>query len=143
MAPQILPDFSEAVKPTPKIPGTYICKILSSELKYGKESGAPYINWKLGAGAEAQTVFYSTPIQGKGAGMFKHFVHSAGDPSYDSGPYNTDALTGHFVSMKLIVDGNGYFQVKDVTSLTPIQMEAVKDQQPSKYDLPQTEDIPF
>lgn len=98
---KVSPNFDEEF--TPNKPGTYLCKIISGELKVGTQKGTQYINWKLET-TDGRTVYHSTPIEGRGAGIFKHFVHSAGDKAYEKGEYDTDELIGQMVSMKLDIE---------------------------------------
>lgn len=132
---KVNPDFSEIV--TPNKPGEYICAVMGSELKYGQASGLPYVNWKLKTYPEGRFVFHSTPISGRGAGMFKHFIHSCGDTAYVGGEYETGDLVNKLVSMVLTVDEKGYFVVKSVSPLS--------DQQIADYGVASTQpdDIAF
>jgi hypothetical protein len=141
MAPKIQPDFSEEM--TPNQPGRYLCKIISSEIRTS-QSGNAYVNWRLETQPGKRTVFYSTPVTGRAAGMFKHFVHSAGDTNYVSGEYDTDQLTGQMVMMdldleeKIKQDGSTgkYFKVMKVEPATIEQLEQLRAQE-------EQNDIPF
>src|SRR3990167_4475074 len=93
--PNISPDYTEAEA---LHPGSYICQIISSEVKKSQK-GNPYVNWKLKTMPGGVIIFHSTPIAGRGAGMLKHFIHCAGDTSYEDGPYDTDILNGVYVSV--------------------------------------------
>jgi hypothetical protein len=118
--PKISPNFNEATKRSE--PGTYLCRILSSEIRTAKSSGNLYVAWKLQTQPDGRWVFYNTPIEGKGAGMFKHFIHSAGDESYQGGDYDTDTVLGKTVMMNLDVEpGTGYFKVIAVSKPTADQ----------------------
>jgi hypothetical protein len=130
--PKVTPNFNEEMRPIE--PGAYLCKIISSELKYGKESHKGYINWKLETQPEKRTVYHSTPIEGPGAGMFKHFVHCCGDKTYQSGDFDTDTLTGQMVSMELEVEEKinrsgkpvNYIKVINVDPPTMEQLEGLQ-----------------
>lgn len=142
----VQPDFSEAVEFKINKPGDYLCRIVSSDLKYGNDSGAPYINWKLQTIPDGRMVFYSTPIVGKGAGMFKHMVHASGDAAYVGGPYDTTPLNNAIVFMRLIVDEKGYFAVKEVKAATQAQIDSVPKNSPAPEIAKKThnmDDIPF
>lgn len=121
--PKVHPDFTQSIAPNK--PGDYLCRVMSSELKYGNTSGDPYISWKLQTIPDHRAVFHSTPLTGKGSGMFKHMIHACGDTDYDSGEYDTDALTGVIVAMRLSVDPNGYFVVKSVGTPTKALIDSV------------------
>lgn len=97
--PKVNPDFSEDQATLE--PGVFLCKILTSEVKVGKSSGNPYVNWKLQVMPNGPWVFHSTPLEGRGSGMFKHMVHCAGDKDYNEGEYDTDELKDRLVSMDL------------------------------------------
>lgn len=96
MAPTINPDFSEE---SGLAPGIYPAKIIGVEQKVGKESGAPYLNWKLEV--EGLWIYHSTPFSGRGAGLFKQLVHATVSPGYDGGPINTDMMVGKSLQVKL------------------------------------------
>lgn len=136
--PKVSPDFSEEM--TPNQPGIYLCKIISAEAKTS-QAGNLYISWKLQT-VHGRTVFHSTPITGRGAGMFKHFVHCAGDKDYNGGDYDTDELIGQMVSMDLDVeqktkrDGTTgtYFKVVNVDAPSLVQLEQLRVQE---------DDLPF
>jgi hypothetical protein len=140
MSPKVSPNFDQEVSPMK--PGVYLCKIIAAEVNVGKDSGNQYINWRLETLPDQRTVFYTTPTQGKGAGMFKHFVHSAGDKQYQNGDYELDNLRDKIVSMKLEIeaknnrDGNPIkvFRVVDVSPPTFKQLEEMRKDQ---------DDIPF
>lgn len=128
------PDFSEAVKPN--VPGIYLCKIVEGYLKLAHNTGNQYIAWKLLTFPEGRIVFHNTPITGKGAGMFKHLVHSAGDVLYESGGYDTDKLLGKYVKMNLVLDESNYFKVKTISAPDANEI-------PLAPNLDKTDDIPF
>lgn len=93
--PSINPDFKEAET---LHPGSYICQIISSEVKLSGK-GNYYVNWKLKTVPVGATLYHTTPISGRGAGMLKHFIHCAGDSSYEEGSYDTDNLNGVYLSV--------------------------------------------
>jgi hypothetical protein len=135
---KIKPDFSEEM--TAYEPGIYLCKVIDAEVKRGRESGNEYINWKLETRPEKKIVFHSTPIEGRGAGMFKHFIRCCGDKEYRDGEYDIDSLIGLTVSMELDVeektkpDGKSvkYFQVINVE---PVSMEQLEGLQKEEEDV--------
>lgn len=142
MSPKVTPNFDEAIESI--TPGEYLCRIVSSEIKTARESGNEYVAWKLETAPKKRTVFYNTPLVGRGSGLFKHLVHCAGDSDYESGDYDTDDLTGQIVSMILTVEkitnrsGNeiSVFKVKEVSEASMKQLESLPR--------PNTdEDIPF
>lgn len=88
------------VKPGKSKPliGNFKVKIVGSEIKTSKK-GSQYVSWKLETMSldkeiDGRWIFMITPLEGKGAGMFKHFVHAAGDKAYEDGEYDTDKLNG-------------------------------------------------
>ena len=115
--PQVNPDYSDSEFKE----GVYVAEIVGSEVKTGKQSGAPYVNWRLKVGPGV--VFYSTPLVGRGAGMFKHMVHTAGDTAYVSGAYSTESLHGKKIKVYLeksfMPDGSpsSYPKVKEIQVL--------------------------
>lgn len=135
--PKIQPDYSEASKPIH--PGTYLCRVISAEEKIGKSSGNKYINWKLETEPEKNILFYSTPIEGRGAGMFKHFVRCI-DKNYGGGEYDTDELIGQVVSAELDIEdgeynGRKYMRFKVVNLDAPTMEQLEKLKQPEEDDL--------
>lgn len=138
MCPIVTPDFSED---RPNEPGSYICRIVGSEMKTAKSSGKAYLSWRL-VTKDGRTVFYNTPIMGKGAERFKTLVHMAGDESYKGGAYDSDRLIDRFVSMDLSVNDRGYFEVNGVYKADPSQIPPPPTN-PIIMDADQQDDIPF
>ena len=91
------PNFNE---PAPIQPGLYKCKITGVEQKTGKQSGAPYLNWKF-VTEDGQWVFFMTSWSGKGALKFKDLVRAAAFPQYEGGEIDCDRLLGYFVMAKI------------------------------------------
>jgi len=123
MCPNIVPDFSQAAGLDS---GTYMARIVGSEEKIGKESGNPYINWKLTTtgNAEAkdnnQVIFHITPFTGPGAGLFKTFVEAAlGEPVGDEiANFETEALHSREVMMTVEKEaGRAFAKVKSVAAV--------------------------
>lgn len=139
--PKVSPNFDEEFKPVE--PGQYLCKIIAAEMKYGREKGTPYISWTLETVDSPRKFFYSTPIEGRGAGMFKHFIHCAGDASYEKGDYDTDEVLGEIVLMELDTesytgkDGRS-FPIFKVVSVDPPSPESL-----AKLKVANEADIPF
>ena len=124
MCPKVSPNFDH--EPPAMRAGEHVCVVVDSILKYGQESGTPYINWKLKTTEDNRVLYYTTPIEGRGAGMFKHFVHRAGDPNYQNGEFDTTQLHGNKVFCDLIIDNLYYKIVKVLDS----------NQMPDDQDLP-------
>jgi hypothetical protein len=113
--PIITPSFEE-IKP-----GKHICEIDSVEIKRS-QAGNEYLSWRLIEEKFRSVFYYSTPISGRGAGMFKHLVHSAGEISYQEGPFNTDLLVGRRLECDVDYEEyNGRTQLK-VKSVNPCQV---------------------
>lgn len=125
--PKIKPDYSEAVKPLEA--GTYLCRVVSAEIKTGKESGKHYVNWKLETVNDNLLVYYSTPVEGRGAGMFKHFVKCI-DKNYESGEFDTDECIGQIISADLEIEEGEYngrpFKRFKVTNINPSTVEQLE-----------------
>jgi hypothetical protein len=85
---KVTPDFNEKTL----APGTYLAFIAACEQKTGKQSGAPYLNWKIDV--SGQWVFHMTGLSGKGAQALKALIRAAKDPNYESGEVDTDTLIG-------------------------------------------------
>lgn len=96
----VIPDFSDELSLFEE--GEFLCTILGFEVKTS-HAGTKYVSWKLKANNN-NIVFHATPIQGRGAGMFKHFVHAAGKGEYESGPIDLKELEGRQLMGELIVD---------------------------------------
>lgn len=135
---KIQPNYSEASRPMEA--GTYFCRVIAAELKHGKEKGTPYVNWQLETVPEKRKVFYSTPIEGRGAGMLKHFIRCI-DKNYEEGEYDTDILLGHIVKADLNVESktNSYdgktshfFTVKNISAPTLEQLEKLNEEEELK-----------
>jgi hypothetical protein len=138
---KIRPDFSEEI--TPNAPGTYLCKVVYAEVKVGRESGNEYINWKLETQPEERRVYYSTPIQGRGAGMFKHFIHCCGDKDYNGGEYDIDSVIGQMVSMELDVEEKTKPDGKTALYFKVVNVDAPTMEQLERLNKMTEEDIPF
>jgi hypothetical protein len=124
--PTVNPDYSEALAPL--TPGIYLCRIVSCEFKTSQNDNR-YINWKLETVQDKRTVYYTTMVEGRAAGMLKHFIRCVLDPSYENGPFDTDHMIGKIVTMHLNVkevESKGkmtkVFEVKEVER-TPIEMK--------------------
>jgi hypothetical protein len=110
--PLITPNFEEIR------PGKHICQIDSAELKRS-QAGNEYLSWRLIEEKFRSVFYYSTPIGGRGAGMFKHLVHAAGETSYQDGPFNTDTLVGRRIECDVDYEeynGRTQLKVKSVNS---------------------------
>ena len=110
--PVITPSFEEIR------PGKHICQIDSAELKRS-QAGNEYLSWRLIEEKNRFVFYYSTPICGRGAGMFKHLVHSAGEKSYQEGPFNTDLIKGQRLECDIDFEeynGRTQLKVKNVNS---------------------------
>ena len=142
--PKVQPNFNDLFKPEP---GEYLCKIEQTEIKVGRNSGTQYVSWKLKTQPGNATIFYNTPVEGRGAGLFKHMVHCAGDRGYDGGEYDTDSLIGQMVFMKLDVEEqmnrNGetqtYFKVSKVSAPPVEELDKLNQMR----NLPNEGDLPF
>lgn len=103
--PTITPDFSEAVEFAPLPNGTYKTRVVGAEIKTS-QAGNQYVNWKLSVfGAEGDleqhnnsSIFHSTMISGRGAGMLKSFVKAATGEE-PTGQFDTEALIGREVEV--------------------------------------------
>lgn len=128
MAPLITPDFSEALEFTALTPGTYKARIVGCETKQ-TQAGNTRLLWKLETfGSEKtennnRTLWHSTPVSGKGAGILKSFVTAATGET-PTGPFDTDKILGREIKVT-VVDGKdyktgeptGYAEVKAVAKL--------------------------
>ncbi len=84
---ELTPDFSEMVEfdDSPVPPGVYKVRVDSWEAKVGKDSGNPYINWKLvifGADGDLakqnnRVLFMMTMLKGKGTQGLAKFLTAA------------------------------------------------------------------
>lgn len=121
--PEIKPDFSEEMR-LPTAGNFYDAEIVGVEQRTGQQSGQPYLNWTLKLTESGMKLFYSTPIAGRGAGMFKHLVRCAYMPNYEDGAINTDVIIGRHLSVKLQkkIDERGqegrYFEVAEIATPT-------------------------
>jgi hypothetical protein len=120
----IKPDFSEEVSP-PK-PGVYRARIATAESRIGKTYGTPFINWKLDVLGERGifTNYHSTPISGKGAGMFRQLMEAI-DPDYNGGAVDPRNIIGKTIMVELVPEmrngqKTGYLRVQDVMRDTNI-----------------------
>lgn len=115
---KVTPNYSEAAEYLPLEEGEYSCEILSCEAKVSKQ-GNRYLNWKLKT-LTGNSLYYTTVIEGRGAGMLKHFLKCALG-NYDQGEFDTDELIHRMVNMYLTVKEvetdrgkSRYFEVKEV-----------------------------
>lgn len=77
-------DFDEAVEKANKVlpPSNYRCRVVSAQHKRGPK--AQYLGWRLEVIEAAEvddngyTLFYNTPIEGRGLGMFTDFCMALG-----------------------------------------------------------------
>ena len=90
------PNFDEPVLITT---GMHKCRVSSVREEVGKQSGAPYLKWRLDF-AGGRYLFYSTTWSGKGAVKFKDLVRATKFPDYESGEIDFDPLLGFFFISK-------------------------------------------
>lgn len=111
----ITPDLSQAAELSEDVavaPGVYSVRVEKAELK-DTQKGEKRINWTLrifGAEGEASrfnnwTVFYSTMIQGKGAGMLKSFYKACTGNDL-SGQFDATELYGKELSVTVVAKNN-------------------------------------
>lgn len=106
MAPEITPDFSEAVGLEP---GTYQARITDAEVLTSKKD-TQYIKWKMTTISEDpkfadQLVYHNTMLSGRGAGILKtFFVAAMGEELADGQGFDTEQLLGREV-MITVVEG--------------------------------------
>lgn len=134
MCPIITPDFSAQVQPLSA--GSYVCSIEGAELKTSPRTGTQYINWQLATQPDKYIIYHITPIEGRGAGMFKHFVSAAGGVHEEGASFDTDSILGCEVRCELEEEqytwnGNEKIRMK-VKAITP-----------HKEPVTATGDIPF
>lgn len=118
MSQQVTPDFSEEIIP-PK-PGSYRARVVTAKQEIGRTHGTPLVNWKLEVLGDRRTFtnYYSTPLSGKGAGMFRKMMEAI-DPGYAGGVVDLDALAGQTLQVEMEYekdrDGNRgrYLRVRD------------------------------
>ena len=115
---RITPNFQDAFAQL--IDGIYTVKIISVEGKTS-QMGNKYLNWKLETVPERSLVYYSTVIEGKGAGMLKHFIRCVLDPEYENGQFDTEDFIGRTLTMQLKVKDiegrNGSMKVYEVVNV--------------------------
>ena len=110
--PVITPSFVEIR------PGKHVCQIDFAELKRS-QAGKDYVSWRLIEEKNRLVFYYSTPISGRGSGMFKHFVHAAGESSYQDGPFFSDILIGRRLDCDMDYEeynGTTHLKVKGVSA---------------------------
>lgn len=97
----ITPDFSEAVGFDAVPPGVYNVRVGGYEQKTSQKGDA-YLSWKLMifgaegdfAAANNRTLFLTTMLKGKGAGILKSLLQAA-IPDYQPGQaFDPDAIVG-------------------------------------------------
>jgi hypothetical protein len=127
------PDFSEEVKPLG--PGKHRVRIVDLQLRTGKQHGTRFINWKLETiGDQKVTIYHSTPIEGRGAGMFKQFIQAALNPLYEGGEIDLDKAIGRALVVDTFKDDN-YLKVKG--------MERLPDEEQAAFVGGFEDDIPW
>ncbi len=121
--PLVQPNYEESE--SPRLPeGRCLARILSCERRTGKESGNPYLSWKLEtvsseSAKNGQWLYYNTPISGAGVFRLKELA-TAAIAGYSGGPFDTD----HAVGKEVMVDitykpGSKYANVETVTAAEP------------------------
>lgn len=128
MAPQISPDFSEAVEFVALPPGVHKVRVVACENKTSN-AGNPYLKWKLETfGAEVRElngrpIWHTTPIMGKGAGILRAFL-TAANPAYTGGAFEPEEYYGRELQVVTEKDidqrtgeDTGYARVKSVAKL--------------------------
>ena len=131
--PLLQPDYSQAVIFGEPKPGVYDCQIVSYEGKMS-QSNEKYLQWKLKViGLEKlPDVYYTTMMEGRAAGMPKHFLKCVLN-DYSDGAFDPDQLIGKLVQMEL--------GVKEIDKRTGGTMKVFDVKRVSKPE--SEEDIPF
>ncbi len=120
--PLIQPNYDESE--VHRLPaGRYLARILSCEQRTGKESGNPYLAWKLetvsGEPAKhGQWLYYNTPISGAGVFRLKELA-SAAIANYDGGPFDTDLAVGREVMIDVIYKPDSKYASVDAVTPAP------------------------
>lgn len=129
----ITPDLSQAVESSEEVSvrsGNYKVRVEKAELKT-TQKGQKRINWTLRIfGAEGEfarfnnwTVFYSTMLEGPGAGMLKSFYKACQGADL-TGPFDATELYGKELQVTVVEKKNEdgstskYPDVKNVKPLT-------------------------
>ncbi len=98
-------DFSEEVKPLS--PGVYAARIVAAEVKFGKESGNPYVNWQLetfgSPAVNGKRVFHMTPLKGGWISKLADFHKAATGQEIDkkATQYDPEMLIGREITATL------------------------------------------
>lgn len=92
------PDFTQEYKPL--TPGNYTARV--SAYKPGvSQKNEQYIKWKLEImGMSGETIENVTMLEGRGAGLLKHFLKSC-DGVYDGGPFDPDSYIGSRIGIEV------------------------------------------
>ncbi len=128
----IEPNFDEMIKPIGA--GVYDCRIEDCEPKTSS-NGNPYVKWKLSTLPDQHSIYYNTPINGRGAGMLKHFIHSASDEKYQGGAFDTDMLIGCVVSCEI--------ELEDYQGKLRPRVRSIKKRDITQVNFKQFNDVPF
>lgn len=124
MCPEITPDFTEALEAIPE--GEYAARVTEVEVKTSgdksKNPGSKYLNWKLETFGKnddklnGRTIYHTTPLSGKGAGILKAFFKAVGVDT--SGSLDTDIIMGRelVVVLKYQDPDDAFPRVKTVKS---------------------------
>lgn len=111
--PLIEPDYSEAVDLGA---GTYNARVVDYEVRESKATGKPYLNWKLevieheDTRLNGRTLFTSTPISGRGAGILKSFLKALTGEIVQS--FDPEDMKGRELTVDVVQNDRGNPEVK-------------------------------
>ena len=117
-------DFSGEIKPLS--PGIYAARIVAAEVKHGKESGNPYVNWQLetfgSPEVNGKRVFHMTQLQGGYVTKLAELHKAATGQDIDktAKSYDPEMLIGKEVTVTLTsreYNGKTQMEVKAVSSI--------------------------